>query len=292
MRVIPLVLMVVVLGACVTVRSAAAQSPAVSPLAPICPEGSAPTRSDGEFPVVIRAGTAWNRHEYSAEERARILYHADAIRQHFTPPSSLGDPPVLAETWIRAWGGAPTLHSAVGAKLVMVMKANGHVRSTFWQMVPFSTPLATAVTDAVAAADKAGDFEGIPRAGEARGDDTLVVQLRSITTAAGADELPLMRARLSRYVVDEPASIIKQGSMYYPPNAGDSGVENRGEIIALVGSDGKPIMPGTQISRIEWRDFINTMRRAIETTVYQPARSGGCAVPSLFPHSFNFTVRR
>ncbi|MES3034242.1 MAG: hypothetical protein V4813_09620 [Gemmatimonadota bacterium] len=283
---------VIALASLVFSAGVGAQAPATSPLQPVCADGATPKLQEAEYPVVLRAGTAWNRHEYSAEERTRILFHADAIRQHFTPPPSLGQVPVIAESWIPAWGGAPSLHSAVSAKLVLVMRPNGHVRTSIWQMAPFSLPLATAVMDAVAAADKAGDFEGIPRAGEARGDDTLVVQLRSVTAAPGSDELPLMRARLARYVADEPARITKAGGIYYPDGADYSNVENKGEIIALVGSNGKAVMSGTQVSRIEWRDFINTMRGAVESTVYQPARSGGCAVPSLFVHNFDFSVRR
>ncbi len=276
----------------VTSTLVAAQRVAPSPLAPVCPDGAQPVVLEGDYPVVMRAGTHWNRHEYSTEERTRVLFHADAIRQHFTPPPTLGNVPVLAESWVRAWGGAPSLHSAVSAKLVLVMKADGHLRTTFWQMAPFSSALSDALTAAVRAADKAGDFEGIMRPATTRGDDTLVVQLRSITAVPEAEELPLMRARLSRYVVDSPPSVIKAGGLYYPDGAAYFNIENRGEVIALVGSDGRAIRSGTQVSRIEWRDFLSTMTRAVETTVYAPARSGGCAVPSLFRHSFDFTLQR
>lgn len=271
---------------------ASAQPMATSPLAPVCPDGRTPVLTVAEYPVVIRAGTYWNRHEYTSEERKRILYHADAIRQHFTPPASLGDIPILAEFVVEAWGGAPSAHSAVGAKLVLVMKPDGHVRTTFWQVVPFSKRFAVALTDAIVASDKAGDFEGIPRAGAARGDDTLVVQLRTMLEQPSPEELPVMRVRLQRYVTEEPPRVQKQGQLYYPMDPGDAGIENRGEIQVLVGSDGRPVMSGTQVTRIEWRNFLSTMRRAVETTEYAPARSGGCAVPSLFLNSFDFSVQR
>jgi len=271
-----------------------AQGPAtpISPLAPVCPAGASPVVTEGEYPVVIQAGTAWNRHEYDAAERSRILYHADAIRQHFTPPPSLGDVPLIGESAIGSWGGARSAHSAVGGKIVLVMKPDGRLRTTFWQVLPFSKTFAIAVTNAAMAADTSGDFLGIPRAGEARGDDTLVVQLRTALEPPAADELPLMRVRLSRYVLEAPSRVTKRGGLYYPDGASYSHVENKGEVLALVGSDGKPVMSATQVTRIEWRDFLSTMTRSIEGTEFDPARSGGCAVPSLSVHVFDFTVRR
>ncbi len=270
----------------------AAQQNPTPPTAPICPPGAAPRVYSDVFTVVIAPATHWNRHEYTTEEKSRILFHADAIRQHFVQPPALGDVPIVAESNIAAWGGAAIRHSAVGGKLVLVMKSNGHVRTSFWQLLPFSQPLAIALSNAVAAADVAKDFEGIPAAPGSRGDDTLVVQLYTRNDTPAANELPLMRAVLGQYIPERVLRVVKNGGLYYPDGAGYAGVENKGEIQVLVGSDGKPVMTSAQVTRIEWRDFLSTMRRAVEGTVYEPAMSGGCAVPAMMVHSFNFSIDR
>jgi hypothetical protein len=271
---------------------AAAQQNPPLPTDPICPAGAAPQVDADVFTVVAASATHWNRHEYTAEEKARILFHADAIRQRFVQPPALGDVPLVAESNIAAWGGAPIRHSAVGGKLVLVMKSNGRLRTSFWQLLPFSHPFAIALSNAVATADAAKDFEGIPAVPGTRGDDTLVVQIYTTSNPPEAHELPLMRAELRTYIPEQRLSIKKRGGLYYPDGAAYSGVENKGEMQVLVGSDGKPIMTSAQVTRIEWRDFLSTMRRAIEGTVFEPARSGGCAVPSLTVQSFNFSIDR
>ena len=287
------VLRLLMMAGAVTGGAAGAQ-PVVTaaPLSPDCGAGQLPMVIEDDYPVVITAGTAWNRHEYTPQERTRILFHADAMRQHFAAPATLGTLPVLAEAPIPSWGGLRSPHSAVGGKIVLVMRADGHLRTTFWSVLPFSKTFAVAVTNAAIAADKAGDFLGIPRPDGMRGDDTLVVQVLTAIEAPTPEQLPLMRARLSTYVMEEQARVVKPGGMYYPDGAAYSGIENKGEMLVLVGSDGKPIMSATQVTRIEWRDFLSTMTRAIEGTQYSPARSGGCAVPSLAIHTFNFAMDR
>lgn len=272
--------------------STAAATTPVSTGVPICPPGGAPEVDSGTYAVVLSPGTAWNRHQYTDAERTRILYHADAIRAHFTPPPTLGDLPTIGESLIAAWGGAPSAHSAVGGKLVMVMRPNGRLRTVFWQVIPFSRPLAIALNNAVLAADTSHAFEGMPPATDPSRDDTLVVQVRSLVKEPEATDLPLIRARLARYVITSRLAIRKEGGLYYPSNAEYRQVENKGEMQVLVGSDGKAIMPATQVTRIEYRDFLSTMRRAIEGTVYEPARSGDCAIPAIMIHSFDFSIRR
>jgi hypothetical protein len=272
------------------VRCAGAQVVAHSQLSPICHAGAGPRISEDDHLIVVRAGTAWNRHVYTVEESTRITQHANALQQHFTPPGTLGDVPILAESWLTAWGGAPFLHSAVNGMLVLVMKPRGSVRAAFWQIAPFSTVFAKAVTDAVATADSAGAFLGIPRADPLLRDDTLVVQIRTAPASVGGDEFPLMRARLRRYEVDVPPRIVKRGRLIHPRNVMYGRNENFGEVVALIGSDGRAVSGSTQVSRIERPGFVQTMQRYVDKSVYEPARSGGCAVPSLFLHSFDFAT--
>lgn len=269
----------------------AAQSTAAAGTAPICPAGRTPSMDSVIVTVTVNPGTAWNRRKYSESERQLILNYADAIRQRFVPPTSLGAVPVLAEWPHIAWGGEPTHYSAVSGKLVLIVKPNGRLREAFWQELPFSTPLATAFYRATIAADTAHDFEGMPLTQPRTVDDTLVVQLRTTESPNEGTDLPLMRVRLASYLAEAPTLVLKQGPLYYPMDAGYARVANEGEMQVVVGSDGKAIMPASQITRLEWRDFVTTMRRAVEGSVYQPATSNGCAVPSILIQRFTFTIR-
>jgi hypothetical protein len=277
----------------VTVHSTAlAQAIAVAHDAPVCSAGASPMVDSSTVTVIIGSGTAWNRRTFTAADQQRILYYADAIRSRFVPPPTLGAVPTLAESPIQAWGGEVSRHSAVGGKLVLVTKPNGRLREAFWQVLPLSAPFARAVYVAAIMADTAHDFDGIPGGETGRVDDTLVVQVRTITGELTPSELPLMRARLASYLAERPSYALKKGDLVYPTNAGNAGVENEGEMQVIVGSDGKAVMSSTQVTRIDWRDFVGTMRRAIAESVYQPAMSNGCAVPSVAIERFKFSVRR
>lgn len=269
-----------------------AQAIALAPGAAICPVGRAPIVDSTTVTVVISSGTAWNRRTYTDADRQRILFYADAMRARFTQPPSLGALPTLAESWLPAWGGAQSLHSAVGGKLVLVVKPNGRLREAFWQVLPLSAPFARAVYVAAITADTARDFDGIPAGESGRVDDSLVVQTRTIRGDPGPGDLPIMRARLASFVVQSPALVVKKGGLYYPMNAADAGVENEGEMQVIVGSDGKAVMSSTQVTRIDWRDFVTTMRRAVQESIYQPAMSNGCAVPAVTIERFKFSVQR
>lgn len=283
---------ILAVSAVASAEQACGQAMERSQFAPVCPSGAEPVVTTQTYTVALTAGTAWNRHVYSPEERMRILYHADAIREHFKQPADLGAVPTLGDLQQAAWGGELSPHAAVAGKLVLVMRPNGRMKTLFWQVIPLSKALGVAINNAAIAADSARAFEGIIAAGETRGDDTLVVQVRSLLNEPTSKDLPLMRAQLQSYMVLSQARVKKEGGLYYPVNAGDSRVENKGEIEVIVGSDGLPVLPTMQITRIEFRDFISTMRRAIEGTTYEPARSGYCAVPSVIRHTFDFSIRR
>lgn len=284
--------MLATVAATLSASIAAAQPVSMQSAMPICDAHQLPQIDTEVVTVVINAGTAWNRRKYTDEDRARILYYADAIRQRFMQPGDLGVTPTLAEPLYEAWGGELSPHSAVGGKLVMVVKPSGRLREAFWQVIPLSTPFARALYAAVIAADTARDFDGIPGSGESRVDDTLVVQVRTVRAEPPANALPLMRVRLTSYLMDSPATTIKQGALYYPMTASDARVENEGEMQVIVGSDGKAVMPWSQITRLDYRDFVGTMKRAIAESQFAPARSGGCAVPSVIISRFKFSVER
>jgi hypothetical protein len=266
---------------------AVAQAPA-NPYAPICPAGSTALVDSLDAYVTIGAGTAFNDHVYSAEARKTILFYADAIRQRFVPPPTLGTMPLLAEAAIATWGGDPSPHSAVGARLVLIVKGNGRLRDKFWQYVPQSRPFANALVAAVVAADTSRDFEGMPRASQSDGDDTVVVQVRA-AAGPGANDLPLMRARLATILADTPPVRTKRGNLFYPSNAGDAGLEAFSEVEYHVGANGKVIMPSVQFTRLNWRDFVRPVEGALRESEYAPASSGGCAVPTRMRGTFSFT---
>jgi hypothetical protein len=266
---------------------AAAQTPA-NPYAPICPAGSRANVDSLDAYVTIGAGTAFNEHTYSPAARKNILFYADAIRQRFVPPSSLGAVPLLAEVPMTSWGGYESQHSAVGARLVIVVKGNGRLRDKYWQLAPQSRPLANALVAAVVAADTSHDFEGVPRALESDGDDTVVVQIRAVDRP-GSNDLPMMRVRLATIVPDTPALRTKKGGLFYPSNAGNAGLEALAEVEYHVGADGKVIMPSVQFTRLNWRDFVRPVEGALRASEYAPASSGGCAIPIRMRGTFTFT---
>jgi hypothetical protein len=269
-----------------------AQNVTVGLAGPVCDAGDHPVVDTASVAVVIGPAKRWNQYEYTDDDRHQLLFYADAIRRRFTAPSSLGGVPILVETPIPGWGGDTSLFSAVGGKLVLVMSDRGRVRDKFWQVVPFSATFAQAVVAAVVAADTSRDFEGMQLTG-GRGafSDTLVLQIRGVESPSPT-ELPMMRAQLSRYRPEAYSRTLRQGAMVYPRGAGRSNVENKGQMQVVVGSDGKAVMPLSQITRIDWRDFVSTMRSAVETSVFTPARSGGCAVPSISIHSFTFDIEK
>lgn len=200
--------------------SAVAQSTEIPDGSPICPPGSAPIVDSAEYSVVISAGTAWNRHGYSESERQRISYHADAIRQRFVSPATLGTVPVIGERNLRSWGGALSAHSAVSEKLVLVIKPNGRLKTTCWQGMPFSTAFAAALQVAVTTADTALEFQAMPLRETGSREDTLVVQIRSLVGMPEATDMPLMRVRLARFVLDAGPAVVRYGAYQYPPSAG------------------------------------------------------------------------
>lgn len=177
--------------------------------APICPAGRAPSMDSAIVTVTVNSGTAWNSRKYSAAERELILNFADAIRQRFVMPKSLGAVPTLAEWAHVAWGSEPTHYSAVSGRLVLVVKPNGRLREAFWQEVPFSASLATACYQAAITADTAHDFEGMPQTEARTVDDTLVVQLRTTENPSPTTDLPLMRAQVVSSVADHATRVAR-----------------------------------------------------------------------------------
>jgi len=260
--------------------------------APNCASSSRPAIDSTPATVTISAGVAWNAHLFAPTERARMQFHADAIRQHFTPPASLGSLPLLAESPDGGWGGARTDHSAVAGKLVLVLKQNGRLREAFWQLLPGSASFAAAVFTAASAADVAGEFASIPRGDVRRTDDTVVVQVRSTVAPPAADELPLMRVRVPRYVSKVPARRTSESSLFFPMHSDGGMVENEGEMVVVVGSDGRADMSRTQVTRIEAPNFLALMQRVVAAATYEPAVSGGCLVPSVVIERFKLTSDR
>ena len=221
-----------------------------------------------------------------------MLFHADAIRQHFVAPVTLGRVPLLAESPDAGWGGARSDHSAVGGKLVLVLRPNGRLRETYWQLLPASERFAFAIALAVQAADSAGEFATIPPRGNAGGWDTVVVQLRSTIAPPAADELSLMRVRLPRYVSDVPARRTSESPLFFPMHSDGGMVENEGEMVVVVGNDGRADMSRTQVTRIEAPNFLGLMQRLVAAATYEPAVSGGCLVPSVVIERFKLSSDR
>ncbi len=272
----------------------AAQAVPAEPLAltPICAPGAVPALDSTSATVAISAAVAWNSHLFTPADRARMQFHADAIRQHFTPPRSLGTLAVLAESPDGGWGGARSDHSAVAGKLVLVLKPNGRLRDAFWQLLPSSSTFAAAVFLAARAADAAHEFETIPGDRIQRSDDTVVVQVRSTVAPPLADELPLMRVRIARYLATVQAERTSSSPLFFPMHSDDGMVENEGEMLVIVGTDGRAVMSASQVTRVEVPSFLRLMQRAVASSTYEPAVSGGCLVPSVVIERFKLSSDR
>lgn len=271
-------------------QAAAAQSTGHNPAAPVCAEGSQPETRSETVVLEITAGVKWKERHFTDAGQRTILYYADAIRKHFTPPSSLGAIPTVAEMDRTDPGDVEGASSILGGRLVLIARPNGRVREMFWEELPMATPVARAVFAAAAAADSAHEFEGMPRIGDA-GDDTIVVRIQARRDADDA-VLPLMRATVSSYIADQAPQVLKAANLVFPTSAGRAGVGSPGRARFVIGSDGKAIMSTLQITRVDWRDFIPAMTKWVERTTFSAAMSRGCAVPALVAQEFGFTVNR
>ncbi len=238
----------------------------------------------------LAAGAKWKERHFSDADQKTIMFYADAIRQRFAPPSSLGAIPTVAEMDRTGAVDAEGVSSILGGRLVLIARPNGRVRELFWEELPMATPVARAVFTAAMAADSTREFVGIPRINNA-GDDTIVVR---IVARRDADDtvLPLMRASVSSYVADQPPQVLKAATLDFPRSAGRAGVGSPGRVRFVLGSDGRAIMSTLQITRVDWRDFIPAMTRWVERTTFSAAMSRGCAVPALVAQEFGFTVER
>lgn len=270
---------------------AAEKQSAANPFQPVCPAGATPRLVQTTALVAIDAAARWGERQYDATHQRTALFYADAIRQHFTPPPSLGALPPFGEQVIDdSSRQAPDGHTAVAGRLVLIAKPDGRLRSVFWLDSPLAASFTDSVYAAVQAADAAHDFEGIPRVAK-RGDDTVVVELRAVPVASTV-QLPMMKVQLSAFVLDTPAMVVKQAHVEYPERAGRAGVGTDALVRFVIGSDGRPVPETLQVTRVDYADFIKPMQQLVAWTEYAPATSGRCAVPTVVVQPFTFQARR
>ncbi len=283
--------LVLVLGIVPLGAQAADPSPTLNPFQPVCPAGASPRLVQTTALVAIDAATRWGEREYDAAHQRTALFYADAIRQHFTPPPSLGALPPFGEQVVEdSTRQPPDGHTAVAGRLVLIAKRDGRLRTTFWLDSPLAATFTGSVFAAAQAADAAHDFEGLPRISD-RGDDTLVVQLRAVPLATTV-QLPLMKVQLSAYALDSPAMLKKAAHVDYPERAGRSGIGTDAWVRFVIGSDGRPSAETFQVTQVDYSDFITPMRQLVMWSEYAPATSGRCAVPTVVVQPFRFQARR
>ena len=272
--------------------TAGAQPSGGDPLLPKCPAGRSPLVDTTQVIVVLEPAKAFLDSAYTAAQRHQISFYADAIARRFVPPETLGDVPTLVD--LPAYyedGDDDGARSVLSGRLILVVKRDGRVRTIAWEYYPLATTLARAVAAAAQAADSAGEFEGIMRPDDKRSDDTLAIDVRS-RREGDAALFPLMRARLPGYRGQTLAMLAKRGRLEYPPSAARQRVGTRGEVRFVVGTDGRAVVPYTVVTRAGWRDFVEPMRKAVNTSIYVPATSGGCEVPALVRQKFTFEIPR
>lgn len=268
------------------------QAAPADPLLAACPAGASPRIDTTQVLVAIDAATAWQDSSYTDAQRHQIRFYADAIARHFTPPATLGDIPVLVDLPAYYEDGADDGgRSALGGRLVLIVRRDGRLKMMAWEYAPLATPLALAVVQAAQQADSAGDFDGIMRANDAAPEDTLALDIRSRLEGEPAP-FPLMRARLPGYRGETLVMLVKRGQLVYPTAAANQHVGTRGEVRFVVGTDGRAVPSLIQVTRAGYRDFVPPMRRAILGSTFQPATSGGCNVPALVRQRFSFTIPR
>jgi len=266
-----------------------AQADQIPALAPQCPAGSAARVDTSVVTVGIVPSTEWKDAKYTDADRLRMRYYADGIRQHFVAPLTLGELPWLAEVDENDKKGDDGGRSTLSGRLALIVTPAGRVSTFAWESVPISVPLANAIASAAALADSSGDFDGIPRRRYAR--DTLSLTIRSWRQDTPAGAVALMRARVIGYVIERPAKLLKGQRPDYPENARKNFAENVSLLEYIVGSNGRAVMSSVQITRADWSDFEGVLRESIAESTYQPARSGGCAVPQLVSQTFDFRMR-
>ncbi|HYW50862.1 MAG TPA: hypothetical protein VE861_09660 [Gemmatimonadaceae bacterium] len=263
--------------------------------APQCPAGATPVIDSAIVTVQIGAAQSWRKHKYSAAQRTRILYYADAIRQHFVPPTSLGEIPMLGVTRTdsgeRSSGKRPEAGNrvAVSGRLVIVVKADGRLKAQAWENTPVSVSFANAVTRATVVADSMGAFADMPPVGSNDGD-TLALTIISRAQALEG-EPTLLRARIPAYVAAMGARVERQQLAEYPEAARASAAENDGEVHFVVGSDGRAVPSSVTVTSTEFSDFIEPMRTAVVNGSYHAGISGGCSVPMAVSQEFAFRIR-
>jgi hypothetical protein len=258
------------------------------PLAPVCRAGARPMIDTTVVTLAMAPSARFRERPFAAGDRMRMRFIADGIQRHFVAPASLGDVPVLA-------GRVPSpVDTAVadepgvlGGRLILALHPSGRLRTVLWEIIPYSAPLANAVVRAVQVADSAGELDGLPR--DADASDTLALDIHDDDTLR-ADAVPIMRAQKVSYRGDAPVIVLRRGTLHYPRVAAAQGVGTEGMARFVVGSDGNVVEAMTQITRAGWRDFVEPMRRAVHTSSYRAAMSGGCAVPALAQQPFTFSV--
>ncbi len=269
--------------------AAAAQADQVSALAPQCPTGAVARVDTSEVLVGLWPSAAWKDEKYNAAQQRRIRYYADAIRLHFTTPASLGELPLLSERLADGKSRDDGSRSVIGGSLALIVRPDGRLDKLAWERVPLSVLLANAITQAAMVADSSGDFDGIPR--ERNALDTLSITIDSRTRDLPDGAVALMRARITGYVVDRLPARLAQVTPEYPAQAKANFAGNKATVQFIIGTDGRAVMSSFQVTRTDWADFEAPMRSAIASGTYRPAESGGCAVPWLASHPFEFKFR-
>jgi hypothetical protein len=267
---------------------ATAQADQIPALAPQCDAGATPKLDTATVTVGLWPAERWKDNKYGDKQQLRMRYYADAIRQYFVAPPSLGELPLLGEET----AGKPNdegMRSVIAAGLVLVVEPGGRTKTVAWGKRPLSDQLAAALAAAVTAADTAGAFDGIPR--ESRVNDTLLLTVGSRRGDLPAGGVPLLRARVEGYVVDRPPMTLKMATPEYPENARRNFAGNKGVLSVIIGSGGRAYMPSFHLTRTDFADFELPMRVAVAESSFEAAHSGGCRVPQLVQQPFEFHPR-
>jgi Gram-negative bacterial TonB protein C-terminal len=291
-RISALLVLAFTTGLVVASGAIAQQVPAVDPLQPVCPAGRSPRIDTTQVIVGLEPAKSYLDSAYTDDQHRQMSFYADAIARRFVAPPTLGSVPTLVDLpAYYAEGSDDGGRSVLSGRLILIVKRNGRLKTLAWEYFPMAQPLERAIVRAAQAADSAGDFDDIMRPDNKRTDDTLAIDIRSLPETS-SPPFPLMRVRLPGYRGETLATTQKVGKLEYPRSAERMNVGTKGEVRFIVGSDGHAVVAYTQVTRAGWRDFVEPMRKAVASSVYTPATSGGCSVPAWVRQQFTYETAR
>ena len=224
-------------------------------------------------------------------ERDTYLLVAQAIADHFVPPSALKFAS-WPGTFCRRPGNANGVDTdcfGLGGILNFTVDSLGRLTSDAPSATTESVELNRALTAAIAAASAAGDLP-VPSKRMWTSKRPLTLAIRSSTDVL-TESVPFVRTRMLTVMVDVPPSMKTMSQPRYPPRAEQMGITDRVELEFVIDSTGKPEPNSMMVMDAKYREFVTAAVNSFRESRYNPGMSHGCAVPVLVHTAVSFQLR-